>query len=150
LSRRFAAALSVAVVLAGGAALAQSDLIVDPWKRVLSGKAPTPLVPRALEGSKGEPTDVGGRDEGTRAAAEPKPGRERSAPLAADLVVEPWPPRLVPVAAPLLPGAAAVVEAPPALHPTNWARVVPEIVDPWGPGRIAVYRDPLIVDPWAH
>jgi hypothetical protein len=44
----------------------------------------------------------------------------------------------------------AAEEPPQPHHPSNWARVLPEIIDPWGPRRLAAYRDPLIVDPWPN
>lgn len=147
LPRRLATALSVALVLAGGVALAQSDLIVDPWKRVLSGKAPAPSVPVAPQAAKPQRADSGWFEEERPAATAPKPVVEPGPSL---LVRDPWAPA-PPSRASALPAPAPVAEeAPHPLHPSNWARVVPEIIDPWGPRRLVAYRDPLIVDPWAN
>lgn len=150
LSRRFAAALSVALVFGGGVALAQSDLIVDPWKRVLAGEVKAPAVPAAPEAGKAPREDSGWFDDETRAAGAPKP--EPSKP-----VVEPSGPPLVHAPNPWVdaparatPAAPVAPEAPRVLRASSWARVVPEIIDPWGPQRLVAYRDPLIVDPWAN
>ena len=130
-------------------ALAQADLIVDPWKRVLAGKAPAPAVPTPRQAPRPQRADNGWLDDGERAAAAPKPVVEPWAPV--EMLPDPWAtPAPAPPAAAPPPRAPepATAEAPHPLHPSNWARVVPEIIDPWGPGRLAVYRDPLIVDPW--
>jgi hypothetical protein len=144
-SRRLATALSVAVVLAGGVALAQSDLIVDPWTRVLAGKAPAPTVPAAPEASK--PSRADGWFDEAGPTAPLTPVVEPVAPASGELLTE-RPERAAPAAP--SPAPAPIAEAPHPLHPSNWARVVPEIIDPWGPRRLAVYRDPLIVDPWQN
>jgi hypothetical protein len=154
LSRRLATALSVAVVLAGGAALAQADLIVDPWKRVLAGKAPAPAVPVAPERKPGQRADSGWF-EGKESAPAPRPVVEPWSPPVGETVTDPWAPRaaVAPQAPPLAPAPAPapIVREPPSpLHASNWARVLPEIIDPWGPRRLAAYRDPLIVDPWPN
>jgi hypothetical protein len=112
---------------------------VDPWKRVITGKAPAATLPAPVVGA---PTprraDSGWFGDGERAAVAPKPvvePRTRPSP-----VPDPTPRTLDPAAA----------AAPHPLHPTHWVRVVPEIIDPWGPGRLAAYQDPLIVDPWQN
>jgi hypothetical protein len=143
LSRRFAAALSVAVVLAGGAALAQSDLIVDPWTRVLASKAPVTPVPVTPAEPKQQRGASGWFDDAPRVAAAPEPVVEPLAPGAVVLAADPWVER-----APAAPPPAPVAAPSHPLHPSSWARVVPEIIDPWGPRKLAVYRDPVIVDPW--
>jgi hypothetical protein len=77
---------------------------------------------------------------------------EASGPLGV-MLPDPWVVR--PAASPASKVTSSVA-APTAeldagpLHPGQWARVVPEIIDPWGPERLAAYRDPLIRDPWAH
>jgi hypothetical protein len=142
LLRRSAAAFSVAVVLVGGAALAQSDLIVDPWQGALSGKAPARFVPDV---SRPAGADDGWYD-GASTSSVPRPVVEPMAPIPSELLAD-WPER-APRSSPLAPPPAP---APTANVPQKlpWARVVPEIVDPWSPRKLAVYRDPLIVDPWA-
>jgi hypothetical protein len=60
---------------------------------------------------------------------------------ATDLVVDPW----VRTAAPGRGGLAQHAS------PSDWAREIREIIDPWANGPLAVAsRDPLIVDPWAR
>jgi hypothetical protein len=139
LLRRSAAALSVAVVLVGGAALAQSDLIVDPWQGMLVDQAtPVPQAPQPAR------ADDGWYD-GVSTPAAPRPVVEPMGPVPSEASAD-WPERTRP-ASPLAPPPAPAPTVN-AAHPLHWARVVPEIVDPWGPRKLAVYRDPLIVDPW--
>lgn len=140
--------LSVAVLLAGGAALAQADLIVDPWKRVFSGKAPAPAVAVVVHAPKASPsTDSGWLDDTAKNTAAPAP---ILAPWpVGESISDPWV-RRAPDAAPATPPAPARAGAPRGLHASNWARVLPEIIDPWGPRRLAAYQDPLIVDPWPN
>jgi hypothetical protein len=133
--------LSVAVVLVGGAALAQSDLIVDPWQGVPVGKATPPSVPEVLQPAG---ADDGWYD-GASTSAAPRPVVEPVGPIPSELLAD-WPERTRPASS-LTPPPAPTPTANPA-HPLHWARVVPEIIDPWGPRKLAVYRDPLIVDPW--
>jgi hypothetical protein len=140
LSRRFAAALFAAVLLVGGVALAQSDLIVDPWARARPEKAPA--TSKAVE-----TPNAGRADDGWLDAA-PKAASRQPAP-APRLRLAPWP-EAEPAATPPVTATAPAAPSTHRLHPTHWARVVPEIIDPWGPSRLAVYRDPLIVDPWAR
>jgi hypothetical protein len=134
-------------------ALAQADLIVDPWKRVLAGKAPAPAVPAAPEPKAAQRAD-GVRLDGTASAPTHRPVVEPWSPPAGETIADPWAPR--PQVVPIGPAPMAPVPTPVAdemrhpLHASNWARVLPEIIDPWGPRRLAAYRDPLIVDPWPN
>lgn len=132
-------------MLAGGVALAQSDLIVDPWKRVLARKAPVPEAPAA---PKQQRVDSGWFDEAPRVTAEPKPVVRPLAPGAVVLLATDPREEPAPASAPASPPPAPVAAPSHPLHPSSWARVVPEIIDPWGPRKLAVYRDPVIVDPW--
>jgi hypothetical protein len=143
LSRRFAAALSAAVVLAGGVAFAQSDLIVDPWKRALVGSVPAAAGPVAPATPNQQRADSGWFDDAPGVAVAPKSVVRPRAPGAVVLAADPWVER-----APAAPPPAPLAAPPQPLHPGSWARVVPEIIDPWGPRKLAVYRDPVIVDPW--
>ncbi|HEV8548702.1 MAG TPA: hypothetical protein VGQ57_06740 [Polyangiaceae bacterium] len=143
-----------AVLGVGGLALAQDELIVDPWHHAVSALFP--------------PT--------------PAPARSASLPIGvASFPIEARPsPRVVPVGPPLhqeivdpsaaMPvGAIVPVDAavdpwvtPPTAaaghpllgrhaSPSDWATEIREIVDPWSKGPLAVAaRDPAIVDPWAH
>lgn len=141
--------MAVALVLAGGVALAQSDLIVDPWTRVIAGKAAVPAVPAAVVPPRKAARADNGRSEEAARREAPRPVVEPWNPPVADAIPDPWVAR-TPAAAPPGPPTTAVEEAPHSLHASNWARVLPEIIDPWAPRPLAAYRDPLIVDPWAN
>jgi hypothetical protein len=141
--------LTAALLFGGGSALAQADLIVDPWARVLASKAVTPREQAAL------PPNAPGRarhlevESPIAPVTAARPGIEPSGPLV-ETTPDPWVTR-EPASRITRPGASPEGDfARRPLEPNGWARVVPEIIDPWGPERLAVYRDPLILDPWAN
>jgi hypothetical protein len=140
------------VIFAGGSALAQADLIVDPWARLRPMQAMMPAVQRPAETLDPGSSEPPGLVTSGPPAVRSEPIIEAPGPLGV-MLPDPWVVR--PVASPASKVTSSVA-APTAeldagpLHPEQWARVVPEIIDPWGPGRLAAYRDPLIRDPWAH
>lgn len=151
---RLASACSVFVLLGlGGLALAQEGTIVDPWSHAVS----TVLAKRAAD------LPLPDRSAPPRpAAANTRPRQPSVVPVGPALrapSLDPWafvPPGLAeagdgivdPWAAPRAAGLAPRGVRRP---PSAWAREIPEIVDPWAKGPVAlVSRDPLIVDPWAR
>jgi hypothetical protein len=145
----------LAVLGFGGLALAQSGLIVDPWKR------PVTLV----VGTKPAPPAVLHRS-------------AQDAPVLAPFPEEPnRKPAVVPIGPPLnLTNESPVVPLGPFTHDEifdpwastrsdattsarsvattggrrDWAFEINEIVDPWSRGPLAAVTDPLIVYPWAR
>jgi hypothetical protein len=114
---------------------------VDPWQRALAAQAPR--------------SDSGWFDRPERAPV----ARAVVAPWlpsSGQGIADPWAPRpRVAPAGPVPPALSPFPEPAPKatprpLHASNWARVLPEIIDPWGPRSAVAYRDPLIVDPWRN
>jgi hypothetical protein len=66
------------------------------------------------------------------------------APVFTDGIVDPWQGSHL--------SSRGATERSPARRrgPTDWARAIEEIIDPWAKGPLAVVTDPLIVDPWAR
>jgi len=145
----------VGLLTVGGVALAEDAGIVDPWSGSLSGWFADP-DPDALWVTP-RPVATGAARVKTNAGPVVLP--LAAAPGGDHIVVEPWNP--APIEVTPYPWATAGREgrsslsslSTPALasvHPrVGWAYQVNEIVDPWGRGAGAVWRDPLIVDPWA-
>jgi len=145
----------VAAVLGlAGLALAQDDLIVDPWKRVVVAavgeRRPLPSVSDRVA-----PRPLG-------AASRPKASSSKPSvvPIGPPLTLAKDPPSVVPVAlthdeifdpwaSPAAPADASGTTAPRAGR-RGWAFEITEIVDPWSKGPLAAVTDPLIVDPWAR
>jgi hypothetical protein len=161
LSRRMvrvpAGAWLAAVLGVAGLAMAQDDLIVDPWKRALSSLLapwpadPAPGVDRTRHApsaalspitTKAAPAVV---PVGPPLSLSTEPWGVLPVGPAKDGVVDPW----------AEPRAATLASVPS--HPVatrrgraDWAREIDEIVDPWSQGPLAAATDPLIIDPWAR
>lgn len=146
----------LAVLGLAGLAMAQDDLVVDPWKRVVSvvaGKSSAPAVaerspPRPIgvasfpiEAPKSKPTVV---PIGPPLALAKDPwGVVPVEPPTHDEVFDPWA-----STPPANPSSSRLVSAR-AGH-RDWAVEIDEIIDPWSKGPLAAVTDPLIVDPWRH
>jgi len=156
---RFVSGRALAVLLGlGGLAMAQDGLIVDPWQRLVSVlAAPQATAPVANDRTAARPVGTA-----SSPIAAPKAGPAvvpLGPPLAADAqavgvfpigaitspdVVDPW--------VGSAPSGRASAEHPTAPHSghADWAHAIDEIVDPWKRGPLAVFTDPIIVDPWAR
>jgi hypothetical protein len=141
----------------GGLAMAQDGLIVDPWNRAVTAlSAPEPAAavndrtaPRAVGVASlpvaeptsgptvvplGPPLSVAGKAGGVVPIG----------PIGSDLVVDPW-------VRPAEGGKAQLDRSAMArAGHRDWAHEIDEIVDPWKRGPLAVFTDPIIVDPWAR
>jgi hypothetical protein len=144
----------LAVLGLAGLAMAQDDLVVDPWKRVVgvvAGKSEAPAVavrsaPRPIgvasfpiESPKAKPTVV---PIGPPLVAAKDPwGVVPVGPPTHDEIFDPW--------ASAAPNGRHTSDLAPArTGRRDWAVEINEIIDPWSKGPLAAVTDPLIVDPW--
>jgi hypothetical protein len=160
--RRFLSAPTLIAVLGlGGLALAQDGLIVDPWKRTVPNAVNAPPAPAGADRTR--PTGGGMGSQGEPVISAPSVVTPSIEPLGPPLLarVDPW--GVVPVGPVFTDeivdpwkgshlSALGAPERAPARRrgPTDWARAIEEIIDPWAEGPLAVVTDPLIVDPWAR
>jgi hypothetical protein len=135
---------------AGGLALAQDGLIVDPWTHAVSGLFASP--PTVLH----TPTRAVGVASFSAEAHVAAPAVVPVGPPLVDAPVDPWVTLSFGPAAPtesiVDPWAGTPARSSSGDHPlaTDWAFRIREIVDPWARGPVAMAeRDPMIVDPWA-
>jgi len=154
---RFVTASSILAVLGlAGLAMAQDDLVVDPWKRVVNvvaGKSePVPVAEH------GAPRPIGVAS----FPIEPPKSKPAVVPIGPPLALaqEPW--GVVPVGPPTHdevfdPWASVAPNGRGTSRPVtarggrrDWAVEINEIIDPWSKGPLAAVTDPLIVDPWAR
>jgi hypothetical protein len=156
---RLFSAPSVAAVLGlGGLAMAQDDLIVDPWKRAVSSvlesrrtTAPANDRTRPVGVASFRVDDEPGAKTGPAVVPLGPPLNLAVDPWAvvpveptfSDRVVDPW------AGSRLSSSQTARVAAMRRGH-SDWAREIDEIIDPWAKGPLAVVTDPLIIDPWAR
>jgi hypothetical protein len=153
--RTFSVPTLIAVLGLGGLALAQEGFIVDPWKRAAPSAVNAPPLPVGADRtqpageirSQGEPVSAGPSVEpvGPPLIVTVDPwGVVPLAPVFTDGIVDPW-------QASHLSSRGATERSPARRRgPTDWARAIEEIIDPWAKGPLAVVTDPLIVDPWAR
>lgn len=142
----------LAVLGLAGLAMAQDDLIVDPWQRVVAAvvgprSTPAPAVPAArpvgvasfpIDDPKPKPTVVPVGPPLARAPSRVTP----LGPVTPDGIVDPW------AGAP--PAARVNGRTATRSNQRDWAFEIDEIVDPWSKGPLVAFTDPLIVDPWAR
>jgi hypothetical protein len=123
-----------AFVASTGAALAQSDWVVDPWSR--SVRTHESMIATGV---------VAPHDDALDPSPEYDARRGWFDPWSVELD-DPW----TGDAAPTPP--AHPVQAEAKRESSEWAKPVPLVVDPWAtaPARSAAPVVDLIVDPWAH
>lgn len=123
-----------ACVASTGAALAQSDWVVDPWSRSA----------RMHESATAMGVDAPPAALDARPEYDPQRGWLDEWSVELD---DPWT-----SAAATAPAAAHPVPAEVTRESGEWAKPVPLVVDPWAtaPARSSAPVVDLIVDPWAH
>jgi hypothetical protein len=159
--RLFSAPSLAAVLGLGGLAMAQDDLIVDPWRHAISSALASATTPSPGADRTTRPVGVAAFPIEEPGLSAPGPSVEPLGPPL-NLATDPW------TVAPVEPTVTDRVADPWAgtrlgakdqraerhsvAHRghTDWAREIDEIVDPWSKGPLAVINDPLIVDPWAR
>jgi hypothetical protein len=153
---RFVTASSISAVLGlAGLAMAQDDLVVDPWKRVANVVAGKSEAPPVAEPAAPRPIGV------ASFPIEPPKAKPTVVPIGPPLALaqEPW--GVVPIGPPghdeIFDPWANVANGHGMSRPVtarsgrrDWAVEINEIIDPWSKGPLAAVTDPLIVDPWRH
>jgi hypothetical protein len=145
----------VAVLGLAGLAMAQDDLVVDPWKRAVNAVADPTAAPPVAERSAPRPVGVASFPIET---PEVKPA---VVPIGPPLAYGKDPVAVVPVGPPThdeifdpwaraAPGGHGVSRVASVRSGRDWAVEINEIIDPWSKGPLAAVTEPLIVDPWAQ
>ncbi len=133
--------------------MAQDDLIVDPWKRVVTVVAGEREAPPVAARTVSRPIGV------ASFPIESPKAKPTVVPIGPPLALakDPW--AVAPVGPPTHdeifdPWASAASSGrtkslgTARLGRRDWAVEINEIVDPWSKGPLAAVTDPLIVDPW--
>jgi hypothetical protein len=151
---RLVTASSILAVLGlAGLAMAQDDLVVDPWRRVVNVVAGTSAAPSVAEPPAPRPIGV------ASFPIERPQAKPSVVPIGPPLALakEPW--GIIPLGPPTHdevfdPWAGAARSGRTNQLATarsarrDWAVEINEIIDPWSKGPLAAVTDPLIVDPW--